>query len=52
MKPYLLHLLNQDWEQDKALHVHYQSAVIAILLDISDDNVLMAIVISFIEIHF
>lgn len=53
MKSYLLHLLSQHWEQDNSLYVHHQSAVIAILLDISDYNILIAIEVSFnIEMHF
>ena len=52
-KLYLQCLLNPHMKQENTLYEHHQGAVIVILLDISDYNVLIAIVISFnIEMHF
>ena len=46
-KLYLLYLLNQHQKQNNALYERHHAAVIVILLDIGDYNVLIAIVISF-----
>ena len=44
---YLLYLPNQHQKQNNAPYEHHHAAVIAILLDIGDYNVLIAIVIGF-----